>query len=260
MPHKNYKQTPEHKAKISASLKTLCNSPNHRKKMSKAYKKAWQGMPQEQKDRHISAQIKGWTPEKKARQSIYHKERCKSLEVRRKMRAVRLGRGHTPETRARMCIIQKKLHKSPEFIAKLSAGLKKSWQEKSQERKDRCVKAVRLANYACPNKTETYLANLLNSTFPKEWKYVGNGKVIIDGKNPDFININGKKKIIELFGDYWHGKLRTGMSNTKVVNARTRAFAKYGFDTLVIWESELKNRDSILAKVAKFTNSRKTSR
>jgi hypothetical protein len=39
-------------------------------------------------------------------------------------------------------------------------------------------------------------------------------KVWIDGSNPDFINENDKK-IIELFGDFWHSERIIGKSNRR---------------------------------------------
>jgi predicted nucleotide-binding protein (sugar kinase/HSP70/actin superfamily) len=37
-----------------------------------------------------------------------------------------------------------------------------------------------------------------------DYFFKNNGKIIIERYNPDFIQCNGKKKIIELFGEYWH--------------------------------------------------------
>ena len=84
-----------------------------------------------------------------------------------------------------------------------------------------------------PNKTESYLNKILQDSFPNEWKYVGDGQVWIDGKNPDFININGSKKIIELDGEYWH--------KDKNSKERIKLFKKFGYETLVITDKELKN-------------------
>lgn len=39
--------------------------------------------------------------------------------------------------------------------------------------------------------------------FEDFFTFVGDGKVIIGGKNPDFIN-EKNKKLIEVYGDYWH--------------------------------------------------------
>ena len=75
---------------------------------------------------------------------------------------------------------------------------------------------------------------------------MGNGRVILGGKNPDFINVNGKKLIIELFGKYWH----TG-ENPK---DREKIFVPFGYRTLVIWYSELRNEERVKNKIREFMN------
>lgn len=97
-----------------------------------------------------------------------------------------------------------------------------------------------------PNKPETIILNLLNELYPAEWKYTGDFSFMINGKNPDFVNCNGQKKIIELFGDYWH----------KGENPKDRAkiFKPFGYKTLIIWESELKNINKVKNKIIKFND------
>lgn len=90
-------------------------------------------------------------------------------------------------------------------------------------------------------KLETYFLSLLDSYFPNEWKYVGDGQVIIDGKCPDFINVNGKKEIIETYGNYWH--------RNDNPQDRIDKFAKFGYKTLVIWENELQDTASAVSKI-----------
>lgn len=85
-----------------------------------------------------------------------------------------------------------------------------------------------------PNKTELLLNKILKINFPGEWRFVGNGKVVIDRKNPDFININGKNLLIELFGSGWH--------KVAEVNSRCQFFLKHGYRTLVIWDYELRRK------------------
>lgn len=87
-----------------------------------------------------------------------------------------------------------------------------------------------------------------------EYKYVGDFDIVIGGKCPDFININGQKKLIELFGDYWHSMKKTGISKEKHETERREHFKKYGFDTLVVWESELKNKEAVKNKIVEFNN------
>ncbi len=94
-----------------------------------------------------------------------------------------------------------------------------------------------------PNKLEISMEKIIKDNgFP--YKYVGSGEVIIGYWNPDFININGQKKLIEVFGDYWH--------RNDNPQSRINRFKKYGFDTLVIWEHELKSVDNVVKKIREF--------
>lgn len=95
--------------------------------------------------------------------------------------------------------------------------------------------------FRSPNKTEIFLDTILQKYFPNEWQFVGNGAIIIEGKNPDWVNINNKKLIIELFGKHWH-------TEDEVV-ARSNIFSKSGYKTLIIWNYELKNLDNIIQKI-----------
>lgn len=100
-----------------------------------------------------------------------------------------------------------------------------------------------------PNKPETVLNNLLNVLFPNEYKYVGDFKFWVENFNPDFININGQKKIIEVFG-YYHN-----LENRKERDKRRlETYSKYGYDTLVIWNSELRNINKLSARLIGFHN------
>jgi G:T-mismatch repair DNA endonuclease (very short patch repair protein) len=62
---------------------------------------------------------------------------------------------------------------------------------------------------------------------------------------PDFININGQKKIVEFFGDYWHKDI----NRDKI---RLKTYKKYGYETLVIWQSELDNMAYVEDKIREF--------
>ena len=96
-----------------------------------------------------------------------------------------------------------------------------------------------------PNKVETLLLKLLTQHFPNEWVYSGDYTVEIERKSPDFFNIHPqKKKIIEVFGDYWH----RGENPQDKINF----YNKWDFDCLVIWESELTNMEEIIKKIEAF--------
>lgn len=96
------------------------------------------------------------------------------------------------------------------------------------------------------NKAEQRLLDLLSVLFPGEYKWVGGFDVMIGGYYPDFINVNGQKKIIELFGDYWHRNLQLRDEN------RLTQYGNYGYKTLVVWERELKNKNLLCSKLINF--------
>ena len=91
-----------------------------------------------------------------------------------------------------------------------------------------------------------------------ELLYTGNGAfwrflpLLGHHKNPDFIlpgpdpaqPKRGVKKVVELFGDYWHSRLFTGKANFDHVQELVDAWKAIGIDCLVIWESDFKANPS----------------
>lgn len=91
-----------------------------------------------------------------------------------------------------------------------------------------------------PNKVESMVIDTIKQ-FKIPLTYTGNGKMIIDKLNPDFVNID-KKKIVEVFGEYWH----SGISNMFCVDKdiRRQRLKNHGYDLLILWESEIKSMSS----------------
>jgi len=128
---------------------------------------------------------------------------------------------------------------------KSCANIKK-WQ--NLEYRENIIKAQREGMKLNPNKPEKLLNKLLQKLFSKEYKYVGDGKILFCGFNPDFININGQKKIIEMYGDYWHKKPEVKERDRR----RQIAYKQYGYKTLIVWEKELQNKEILIGKLTKF--------
>lgn len=108
-----------------------------------------------------------------------------------------------------------------------------------------------------PNKSELYLQELLDRYFVNEWKYVGDGKdkVAIEEFNglvPDWKHWNGRKVILELFGDYWHSPEVIGDDWAKSELGKIMVYNSLGYHCLVIWEHELKDEQAVVAKVKQF--------
>lgn len=91
-----------------------------------------------------------------------------------------------------------------------------------------------------PTLPERKLAQILNKYFPNQWKYTGNGSLCIEGYCPDFTNCDGRKDLIEVFGDYWHSPERLGDDWRRSELGRIMAYNSLGYRCLVIWQHELK--------------------
>ncbi|KKM86368.1 hypothetical protein LCGC14_1279690 [marine sediment metagenome] len=154
----------------------------------------------------------------------------------------RFGKTHTKETKKRFAEQRK---------GKLNGMFGKHHTEKTKEKiRQRIVASLKAGKYNIkPNKPEKLLNKILQILLPKEYKYVGNFKFWIDCYNPDFINCNGQKKVIELFGDYWHN--RKDAKKRDVL--RLKAYKKYGYKTLIVWEHELKNLNKVKLRIKRFS-------
>jgi len=140
-----------------------------------------------------------------------------------------------------------KIHASEEFRLQQCEGSKKLWQNPEY-----IAKQIK-ASHAFPNKLEKFLEKLLQKLFPDQWKYVGSGDFIVEDtrRNPDFIHVS-QKKIIEHFGDWWHGEEKTGIPNEQHEQERIDLFAQHGYKTLIIWEHELEDVITLKEKILKF--------
>jgi hypothetical protein len=155
------------------------------------------------------------------------------------------GKHHTEETRAKLSAHQKRI-----------GTFKRLSKDKEFQRRRLAALVKR------PNKCERILGRIIERACPGEYRYTGDGSFIVDGLNPDWVNANGKKKIIELFGDPFHDPTMTGRKipwrSTEV--GRRRAFRKFGYDTLVIWATEVyslirsdKFHPRLVNKIRRFT-------
>jgi len=156
-------------------------------------------------------------------------------------RKIKMRKPHGPfteEHKQNMKIAQNQ----PEAKESKSKSAKKYWQ--NSEWKANQFLAIGKGLCILPNRPETHLSLTLSERYLGEMKYTGDFSFTIGGKCPDFVSCNGQKKCIELFGDYWH----QGQDPQDRINI----FAKYGYDTLIIWEHELKDMDKLYVKLDEF--------
>ncbi len=154
------------------------------------------------------------------------------------------GKSHTPDVKAKLRLNTIRQWSNAEKRDNMRKGRERWRKSLTQEEKDDYARRRLCGLRWRINKSESYLYSLLHFIYPNDWKFVGNGQFIIGGKCPDFINVNGKKQIIELFGDYWH--------RNDNGNKRKGLFAEYGYSTLIIWESELRKPQRLIKKITEF--------
>ena len=170
------------------------------------------------------------------------------------------------ETKHKMSVVRKGKIRSREHCENLSKAMKKWWANPDNEEKItkiiRGMGAVRHGYlHAQPTKPERILGSVLKEHFPNEYKYTGNNAdFIINRMIPDFININGQKKVIELFGTYWHSEEIRGMPPEEEEEIRKRRFKECGFGCLIVWEDEVKEdnrevRRKLVGKLKEFHKS-----
>lgn len=136
--------------------------------------------------------------------------------------------------------------KVPEIMKKASTNSgksnKKRWDSLSKEQK---VLELSKRFSKKPNRFESEFDN----STPKNIRFTGNRSFWLwwknqIPKNPDF-KVKGQRKLIELFGDYWHKPEEERLYKEE--------YGKIGYDCIVIWQSDwIQNRTQILQKINSF--------
>lgn len=244
---KNLIKTEEHRQKIGLSNKGKKRTEEQKNLMKEKSKEYWT------KERRASFSGKGnpmfgkkaWNKGKKlTKEQIknFSKSHLGQVSWNKNTKGIMVAwnKGLTKETDIRVKIYAEKVtialsgRKNPEHILRM----KEIWQD------PKFVKKQMKSRNVMPNKTEIYLQSIITS-ITNNFAFVGDGKEIIGGKCPDFID-KVNNKIIELYGDYWH--------KGQDPNDRINYFKNFGYDTLVIWESELKDIDNLKNKLEVFAN------
>jgi len=191
--------------------------------------------------------------------SITNTGRKLSEEHKRKIRETMKRWAETPEGRAEILraskaageankVHMRKLWANSEY--RETAG-KKSLAIIHARLKDPEVQKKRIRGLIKhPNKAEQQLNEIIQKhSLP--FRYVGDGEVIIDGKNPDFIATDGQKRIIELFdGEYWHNpKRRANMPHHQTYEGTMEHYARNGFDATILFVSDLPNESMIVNQI-----------
>lgn len=212
----------------------------------------------------------GRTPWNKGKTGIY------SEETKQKIKMANVGKHHTEESKKKMQgrtpwnkgktgvyvlseITKEKLRiantgkkRSEETLKKMRGRTPWNKGKKGlyKHSKESIEKLLRNRKYDIPNGYELYLDFLLQNYFPDEWKFVGDGNCVINGLCPDFINVNGEKKIIEIFGSYWHKN--TDRYN-RTEEGRKKIYSNLGYDTLILWDYDFKDEGKLMEIIRGFS-------
>jgi len=205
----------EARMKMSISHAGIPLSEKAKINLGIASKRAWAAKSEVQRQAVLSKRHAAWGGNKSPMKGKHHTE-----EANRKNSDAHKGKRLSPKTEFTSDLLKGR-YQDPAYVQKMA----KAWNIK-------------------PNKPESCLNNLLEGLYPGQWKYTGDFSFTINGKCPDFVNCNGQKKIIELFGDYWH--------RGQNPQDRIDTFRPFGYETLVIWEHELKNIDSVIERIRGF--------
>ena len=171
----------------------------------------------------------------------WNKNLTKVLDPRVKGRANSVTKGmtgHTHSTVSKIKIGVKRLNQSvsQETKHKLCLRSKATWDNMTKE--ERILRIGNMLHRRTPSYPEQVFSNLC-----KSFKYVGDGQLIIEGKNPDFVDATGTK-LIEIWGEHWH----------KGQNPQDRItlFKNLGYACLIIRAKELRHPEQVLVKVQSF--------
>ena len=133
---------------------------------------------------------------------------------------------------------------------RISEAFKHLWQQPDYIRMELAALKVK------PTKPELQLQAILDNHFP-QFKYNGDFSlgITLGGLIPDFVNVNSRKELIEIFGEYWHTRKDIRWNYTEL--GRMMAFGSIGFKCLIIWASELTDEQAVINKIKGFIKERR---
>jgi very-short-patch-repair endonuclease len=179
---------------------------------------------------------KGQKHTEETKKRIRESERGKIVSVETKLK----------QKEARLRFIKNNPILAKEYSAKAGKKLKGKKQseevvnrvkEKWKNPEYREMRLKQMLKFKTPNRPERKMIEIIEK-HKLPFEYVGDGSLIIKGFNPDFANCNGRKELIEVFGDYWHNR----KDWKKRDKERLEIFASLGYKTLVFWEHEIVDR------------------
>ena len=225
-------------------------SPEHRERLSQACKGR---LPWNKGLTIDDPRIKAMTEKvMEARREKPNWNKGKTLSELHRQRLSESHKGKTPWSKGLTI-------SDPRIAAFVEAGAKANrGRVLSFERRRKIASTLILASRRRPTTPEQRVIEICQKHFP-QFKYNGDYSlgITIGTFVPDFVNINGKKQVIEVFGDYWHSpQVRSDWKSSEL--GRIMAYNSLGFSCLVLWERDInsESEEELVSKIKAFTKRR----
>lgn len=180
----------------------------------------------------------------KHKHSMSVEGKTKLSQTIEKNRKMWIGQCHSEETKQKLSEAAKLRWSNAEYKAKMQIAFRRRAAKISEQRKldwqrpeyranivSKCLKSRR------PTDLEQRLVKLIHK-YGLPYRYTGDGSFIIGNLNPDFVNVNGNKIAIEVFGGHWH---QDKSDPLRTEEGRREILKGYGWKLIVIWGDELKS-------------------
>ncbi len=256
---KGKKMSEEFKKKHRIIMLNRYKDPKEREKTGKLSRKYWSILESREKASKSSIEINSRPevkemrrehmlnrykdPKEREKTSNQMKKHCSDPKVKEYRSKLFLEKWSNPEFRKKTIKAQKEGYNKPGVREGMSRRLLERWS--NPEFKEKTILKIIKTSGTKPNKPEKKLNKIIQKLFPGEYKLNVKANIMtLGGKVPDFVNVNGKKKLVELWGDYWH--------RSQNPNDRINYFKQFGWNTLVVWERELKKENLLKARLINF--------
>jgi hypothetical protein len=229
---------PKESGSRSERVRKTWQNPSRRVKQTAALKKCWQ---REDYRNRLTEHLR----------QISEKGRLRAVELRRSG-PIKIS----DESRRHLSEAQRKRFQRPEEQRKLERARLLSRNavdpiERAKKMREAFIKKygslLELARMGmrAPKRKPSKLEIEVVKSLGDEWTYVGDGKLVIGGLVPDFINKN-KKEVLEVLGCYYHTcqihypKAPVGPKTQPAF--RESVYRANGYDVQFLWEHDIKKR------------------
>jgi len=125
------------------------------------------------------------------------------------------------------------------YSKKMSKVMTKFFKNLKGKEREEYFRLKNINNNNSPNIPEKIVIDVIKK-YNLPYKFVGDGKFWIEDMNPDFINTNGKKECLEVFGNFWHNPNKINLKFKRTYQGRKYYMKKYGFNCIILWEKQIK--------------------